>query len=649
MSVQAATRWMVGCATLAVIGCGASPVDHDGGYRPPDFSATDPTKDAASSSLADLGWAVGDAAIGEQPQPSPGLGSTVVAGGVQFQVWAPDATSVFVAGDWNGWSESADALVSDGAGNFAGLIAAATAGQSYQYVLSGAASTARKPDPRGREVSTAGHSIIVDPAAFAWTTPPFVPPPVEQMVIYELHIGTFNVGAAGLPSKFADTTAKLDYLATLGVNMIELMPPADFSSKTSWGYNPSLPFAVASQYGDAADLKTLVDGAHARGIGVIIDVVHNHYTSGTPLWCFDGDCTGGGGVYFYGDSRQKTPWGPRPDYSRGEVRSFIIDNGLMWLGEYRCDGMRWDSVSNIRQANSVDNPDGQSLLRQLNDALHGAFPGSLQIAEDLATIDSVTSSTAAGGYGFDSQWDAAFFNPVDANIITTNDVDRKMSDIQGAITHTYNGLTNQRVICTEDHDIDANGNQRIPSMISPSTPGDLMARRRSTLGAAIALTSPGIPMLFMGQEFLEDGAFSDTNPLDWTKATTYSSILQLYKDLIRLRRNLDGNSVGLTGSNVDVFHVNDTAKVIGYRRWKAAGDDVIVLANFSSKPYTSYDLGLPAAGTWHVRLSSDDTRYSSDFTGVGTGDVTAAAATRDGLPYTGSFALGPYSVVIASQ
>ncbi len=128
--------------------------------------------------------------------------------------------------------------------------------------------------------------------------------------------------------------------------------------------------------------------------------------------------------------------------------------------------------------------------------------------------------------------------------------------------------------------------------------------------------------------------------------------MQIYKDLIRLRRNRDGNSAGLTGPNVDVFHVNDTAKVIGYRRWKAAGDDVIVLANFSLARHSP-------ATTWGCRprqrlcaqfsLSSDDFRYSSDFTGIGTGDVTAAAATRDGLPYTGSFALGPYSVVIASQ
>jgi 1,4-alpha-glucan branching enzyme len=628
--------------------CGSSAPDHGPDYQPADFSGTAPAPDLGSMMVGPGS----DAAVAASPDLAagpPGLGSTVVPGGVEFQVWAPDATTVYVAGDWNSFSETTDALTSDGAGTFSGIIAAAAAGQSYQYVMTSAAGTSHKADPRGRQLDASGHSVIVDPAAFTWTTPNFTPPAPEETVIYEMHVGTFNVGAAGLPSKFSDTTAKLDYLAALGVNMIELMPPASFGSKTSWGYNPRLPFTVTTQYGTAADLKTLVDGAHARGMGVIIDVVHNHYDRTTPLWCFDGNCAGSGGAYFYTGTLQTTPWGPRPDYATDQVRSFIVDNALLWLGEFRCDGLRWDSVSNIRQASGVDNPDGQSLLRLINDTIDSRYPHSLQIAEDLASIDQVTASTASGGFGFDSQWDAGFFNPVDGNLVAAADTDRKMSDIQAAVTHAYNGLTNTRVICTEDHDLDANGSSRIPSRISPSDPGSYNARKLSTLGAAIALTSPGIPMLFMGQEFLESGSFSDTNPLDWTKATTYAPILQLYTDLIRLRRNLDGHSIGLTGSNVSVFHINDSAKVIAYRRWKAGGDDVIVLANFSAKSFTSYQLGLPAGGTWHVRLSSDDTKYSSDYTGLGAGDVTATAGTRDGLAYSGMFVLAPYSVVIASQ
>jgi 1,4-alpha-glucan branching enzyme len=599
-------------AILLAAGCSSSMVKPIDDYHPPDFSGT---------LAADGGGAAG----------------------VELSLWAPDAQQVFVAGDWNQFSDGADPLAPDGNGHFSGVIAAAAAGQSYQYVLVGAAGTVRKPDPRGRQVDASGKSVIVDGRGFAWSD--FVPPPVEEMVVYELHVGTFNVGAA-LPSRFPDVAAKLDYLAQLGVNMIELMPPAQFASKTSWGYNPSLPFAVATPYGTVEEFQQLVEAAHAHNIGVVVDVVHNHYSSRTPLWCFEGDCPG---AYFYADARQKTPWGPRPDFSRQEVQSFILDNALMWLGEHHCDGMRWDSVSNIRQANGADNPDGEALLKTLNDTVHARFPRALQIAEDLQTVDSITQPTGAGGSGFDSQWDAAFFHPVDDTLTAAGDSDRHMSDIKGALAHAYNGSTIQRVVYTESHDEVANGRTRMPQMISPTDPASWTARKRSTLGAAVVMTAPGIPMIFMGQEFLEDGSFSDTHPLDWTKTTTFAPILALYQDLIRLRRNLDGHTAGLTGAHVDVFHMNETAHVLAWRRWKNGGDDVVVLANFSGKPFTRYDLGLPAGGTWHVRLSTDDARYSSDYTGLGTGDITATAAARDGLPYTGSFSLGAYSAVIVSQ
>jgi 1,4-alpha-glucan branching enzyme len=604
-------------ALLLALGCGSSTARPDDDNHAPDFSDT--ATDAGAGAA---------------------LGSTVVAGGVEFHLWAPDAHRVFVAGDWNQFSDSTDELSPEDGGRFGGLIAGARAGQAYQFVLDGAV---HKPDPRGLAVDGSGHSLIVERSGGAGS---FTAPPPEEMVIYELHVGTFNVGST-LPATFAEVTAKLDYLAELGVNMIELMPPAQFAGKTSWGYNPSLPFAVASAYGAPEDFKQLVEAAHARGLGVVVDVVHNHYSARTPLWCFEGACSDGG-VYFYTDARQKTPWGPRPDFSRAEVRSFIIDNALLWLGEYHCDGMRWDSVSNIRQAGGTDNPDGEMLLRVLNDAVHGPFPRALQIAEDLQTLDSVTRPTAAGGYGFDSQWDAAFFHPVDDTLTTTNDSDRRMSDIEGALTHAYNGSTIQRVVYTESHDEVANGRTRLPQMISPTDPAGWTARKRSTLGAAVVMTAPGIPMLFMGQEFLEDGSFSDTHPLDWSKTTTFAPILTFYRDLIRLRRNLDGHSAGLTGPHLDVFHVNEGAHVLAWRRWKNGGDDVVVLANFSGKPFNRYDLGLPAGGTWHLRLSSDDVRYSSDYTNLGS-DVDAVATARDGLPYMGSLAVGAYSVIILSQ
>ncbi|HZS35796.1 MAG TPA: alpha-amylase family glycosyl hydrolase [Polyangia bacterium] len=593
----------------------------------------------------------GDGAIA--PPPSPSLGATPHAGGVTFRVWAPHADAVFVAGDFNGWSATANPMAGDAHGVFSADVPGASVGQAYEFVVQHGADTLHRVDPRARALDNyQGHALIVDPNAFTWTNPDFAPPPVAQQVVYELHLGTFNPPAgATYGGTWASAMQKLDHLAALGVNMLEVMPPGEFPGAHSWGYNPILIDAAADVYGTPDDARRFIDAAHARGMGVIIDVVYNHLSSHTPLWCWDGDCLGAGGSYFYTDGRRNTPWGPRPDLGRAEVRDYLRHDALLWLTEYRADGLRWDSVVNLRNTDLGNNPDGWTLLRDSNDAVHALTPAKLQVAEDLQTADVVTQPTNLGGAGFDTQWDAAFFHPVDDTVITANDTDRSMPAIRDAITHVYNNTASQRVIYTEDHDEVANGKQRIPEMISPGDAGSLIARKRSTLGAAIALTSPGIPMLFMGQEFLENGFFSDTHPLDWTKTTTYAGILQLYTDLVHLRQNAAGATRGLTGAGVNVFHVNDGAKVIAYHRWQAggAGDDVVVIANFADRAFTAYQIGLPRAGTWHVRFNSDSSAYSPDYDNTSSADVTTVAGTRDGYAQSGTLPLGKYGVVILSQ
>jgi 1,4-alpha-glucan branching enzyme len=422
--------------------------------------------------------------------------------------------------------------------------------------------------------------------------------------------------------------------------MIELLPISEFPGDRSWGYNPAGLFAVESAYGTPDDFHALVDAAHARGIGVIIDVVHNHYDP-TVLNCWDGDCLGRRGIYFYtGGTFADTPWGPRPNFGDAQVRAFIQDNALFWLGENHCDGMRWDSTINIHGGNG----DGWSLLRSVNDAVHGQFPGAIQIAEDWQGDANLSRPIESGGGGFDSQWDG-FVHDINGTILAGSDAQRSMGTVKGAIEREYNGHATERVIFTESHDEVANGRQRIPEMISPGNAGSLLARQLSTLGAGIALTAPGIPMLFMGQEMLTNGYFADNHPLDWTRATTYAGIVQLYSDLIHLRRNLSG----LTGSGVQVFHVNDGAKVIAWRRWQVGGDDVVVIANFSNTSFANYEIGLPAGGTWKVRFHSDAKIYSNDFDGTAGADVVATPVPRDGQPFKGAMPIGRYALIILSR
>lgn len=760
-----------------------------------------------------------------QPSSKPGMGAipySTGGGGTTFRVWAPNATSVYVAGAFNAWSATANQLFSEAGGNWSADVPGAVEGQEYKFVLNTPSGQLWKNDPRARQLtSSVGNSIIRGDtfdwsvygptvtifsngfesgtfvAGFAtsgsstwrvqtsttykatgtrgctfdsntsstyatsqltltqnlsnhgqlslsykirnvgdeahsqdgvyissngttWTkvdtfpviaasfstrtvnisaaaaaagivpgatfkirwqqydnsplssdgvaiddvvltgrvkSPVFATPAWNEMVVYEMHIGTFNDAAGGAPGTFSSAISRLDQLQSLGVNCVELLPVAEFAGDFSWGYNPGHLFAVEGVYGAINEYKRFVNECHARGIAVVQDVVHNHYgPSDLDIWRFDGWYQNNlGGIYFYNDWRSSTPWGDtRPDYGRGEVRTFIRDNCLNWLQEYRIDGLRWDSTVNIRNTNNgmgTDLPDGWSVMQYVNNEINTYQGWKISIAEDLQNNEWLTKTTGAGGAGFDSQWDAGFVHPIRTALITGSDSSRNMFSVRDALTHYYNGDHVQRVVYTESHDEVANGHSRVPEEIWPGNAGSWASKKRSTMGAALVMTAPGVPMLFQGQEVLENGFFADTDPVDWTKLTTYAGIQTLYRDVIRLRRNWYDTTRGLRGNNINVHHINDTNKVIAYHRWQSGGpkDDVIVVANFANTTYASYNIGLPRAGVWKVRFNSDWNGYSGDFANSASFDTTAVSGAKDGMAYNANVGIGPYTVIILSQ
>ena len=595
------------------------------------------------------------------PRPStrPGMGALLSEGATDFRVWAPFADAVHVAGDFNGWSADATPLASEENGYWSASVPGASQRHQYKYVIRSGERTLWRNDPYALDVtSSAGNSVITDPR-FEWPDDGYRTPPWSEMVIYELHPGTFNDRPGGRPGSFRSVLRRLDHLERLGVNVIELMPSLEFAADFSWGYNPAHLFALESAYGGPRGLKRLVRAAHARGIAVIFDVVYNHFgPSDLDLWQFDGWSENGkGGVYFYNDARSITPWGDtRPDYGRPAVRDFIRDNARYWLEECRLDGLRWDATAWIRNRYGNDSdaahdiPDGWSLMRSLNDDTDRRQPWKIHIAEDLRGNPWITRDTAAGGAGFDAQWDCEFVHPLRAALIARSDRDRDVLAVRKAITHRYGGDACRRVIYTESHDEVANGKARVPEEIWPGNAGSWASRKRSTLGAALVFTSPGIPMIFQGQELLEDAWFHDQDPLDWSRAETYAGIVALYRDLIRLRRNWHDNTRGLRGQHVNVFHLNDADKLVAFHRWDRGGpgDDVLVVANFANRAYDSYTIGFPRPGLWRVRFNSDWNGYSPDFGNGFSYDTVAEGGPRDGLPFSGNVGVGPYSAVILS-
>jgi 1,4-alpha-glucan branching enzyme len=589
------------------------------------------------------------------------MGSILFEGGAAFRVWAPFASAVSVAGEFNGWDPDADPLANEGNGYWSADVLGPRVGQQYKLVIRRGEEVLWRVNPYARQVvHSAGNAMIHDPD-FDWTGDDFAMPPWNELVIYEMHVGTFNDVPHGGPGTFDDVIEKLPHLRDTGINAIEIMPVLEFPQSFSWGYNPSHPFAVESALGGPQGMQRLVKAAHAQGIAVILDVVYNHLgPSDLDLWRFDGwfAADHDGGIYFYDRRRAATPWGDtRPDYGRPEVRQYLRDNALFWLDKYRLDGLRFDAVAYVRNVHghdgdpSWDLADGWGLLQRINGEIQGSRPGKITIAEDLRRNEWITKDAGAGGAGFGSQWDAAFVHPVRAAIIAPDDAWRDMHAVRDALYNRYGSDAFRRVVYTESHDEVANGHQRVPSEIWHEKPDSWFSKKRSTLGAALVFTAPGIPMIFQGQEFLEDEYFRDEDPLDWGKLEEHAGIHLLYKDLIRLRRNWHDATRGLRGQHLNVHHVNAADKVIAFHRWQDGGprDDVVVVLNFANRAYDRYTVGFPREGSWRVRFNSDWQGYSPDFASHPSFDAAAGRPGADGMPCSGDVGLGPYTAVILSQ
>ncbi|MBR7723046.1 alpha-amylase family glycosyl hydrolase [Hymenobacter properus] len=595
------------------------------------------------------------------PAPQPGMGAVPHADGTTFRVWAPHADAVSVIGTFNEWQADKNPLQHEADGYWALDVPGAKPGDEYKFHIVNGKQQFDRNDPYARQVTnSAGSSVVHDPN-FDWADDNFQMPAWNELVIYELHVGTFNAPDADKVGTFADVAEKLPYLRDLGINCIELLPATEFPGSRSWGYNPANPFALESDYGGPVAFKELVKAAHQHGIAVVLDVVYNHFGPGDlDLWQFDGwSENDGGGIYFYNDWKAETPWGHnRPDYGRPEVRQYIRDNALMWLQEYRVDGLRADAIAFIRNVKGEENPgddlpEGWSLMRWINEEIDQTMPWKITIAEDMRGNAGITESVANGGQGFDSQWDSSFVYPIVEALTAPFDADRNMQAVAQALAVTYNGDAFRRVIYTESHDEVANGKSRVAEEIMPGAADSYFSKKRTTLGAALVLTAPGIPMLFQGQEFLADGEFNDAEPLVWAHVESRAGLVHLYRDLIALRRNYHGTTRGLSGQHTRVFHVNDADKLVAFARWNQSentpGDTTVVLANFANQARDNYTIGLPGPGRWTVRFNSDWTGYDGEFGDFDSFGVDAEAGEYDGYAWHGSIGVAPYAVLILSQ
>lgn len=571
------------------------------------------------------------------------IGATLTSdGGAVFKFWAPSATTATLRGIFNGWGETL--LNTDG--NFwwvhlPGGSMPVFPSDEYKFYFAerGAAGLdAWQRDPRDRSYTPAssGNSLVIDSTAYVWNDAGFNPPPFEEMVIYEMHIGTFSGLNDGLNrmGRYRDVVdTHVDHLLKLGVNVVELMPVHEFDGFNSWGYNPTNVWGVEESYGESPqtgpdDLKYMVDKLHQAGIAVIADVVYNHLSgSGNYLWCydsgqifFDGDCTSG-----YVD----TPWGAQSDFDRNEVRDYYAQSLLYWLEEYHMDGFRVDATAFMRDTGGFPQgqPSGWSLMQRFNNEVDNRAINKIMIAEELPDTTAVTNPVGLGGAGFDSQWHDHFIDTLRGQVITASFGDPNMGAIKNAIDAGSYPDKRRLVRYVESHD-EAGNEERLPQAIDNIDPQSIYAKGRSKMAMGVTMMAPGIPMFFQGSEWVEESDFDSQAAyrLDWNKAVSRAGLVQFFSDLTSVRK---ANCSLRADSGFEVHHVDDGANVLAMQRFDLSGNVIVVVASLNNNDI-NHRIGFPQAGTWYELLNSQASVYDGNGTGNG-GQITTEAVAWDGM------------------
>ncbi len=571
------------------------------------------------------------------------LGATAADTGAVFRVWAPGAESASVAGDFNGWSAGADPM-KNVQGFWQVYVNNARHGDEYKFVFENDG-TIWRTDPYARaQVDSVDDSIFWN-STYAWNDRDWITPYFEDMIFYELHVGSFSGEGDGVdhyPGRFRDVADQhMDHLIELGINMIELMPLTEFAGSQSWGYNPSFLFAPESEYGSPDDLKYLVDSCHQNGIGVILDVVYNHL-GGTDLAgnLLDYD---GGEIYFYPPESpyRETPWGPRPDYGRVEVRNYLRDNITFWLEEYHLDGFRLDGTAFIKV-----NEEGWRLLREITETVDTVSKKAVVIAEQLPNDPALTRSISAGGAGIDSQWSDIFHDNLRQAIRDCAFGDPDMNGVAAGINHFDLGSGTNVVNYIESHD-EAHVHGRICVEADGADPDGEWAYGRSKAAAALVMFSAGIPMILQGQEFLEDRPFGDggSERIQWNYREEHADFMLYFRDIIALRRTQPALR---SSGHQNVFHVNDNDNVIAFHRWTDFGDDIVVVVSLADRGFDGYDLGLPLSDLWYEVLNGDAACYGGDNQG-NEGQVAALGAPADGFSQSATIVLPRMGVLVFAR
>ncbi|MBI1921418.1 MAG: malto-oligosyltrehalose trehalohydrolase [Geobacter sp.] len=597
-------------------------------------------------------------------------------GTTRFRVWAPKSRTVairIVSGKRTGTIP----LQAEEFGYFSATVEGVAAGDRYFYLLE---SGEARPDPASRFQPDGVHeaSQVVDPMLFTWHDEGWKGFPLDEYVIYELHVGTFT-----REGTFDAVIPRLDYLKDLGITAVQLMPVVQFPGNRNWGYDGTYPFAPQNSYGGPEGLNRLVDACHAKGLAVVMDVVYNHLGP-------EGNYLAEFGHYF--TDRYRTPWGDAVNldgpYS-DQVRAFFIANALYWLDEYHVDALRLDAIHGIFDFSA------RHFLRELAEEVHRHREAlgrhNYVIAESALNDPRVVAPPEIGGHGLDAQYNDDFHHALHTLLTGENRgyyqdygrFDQMVKSFSEGFVYSgnYSPFRKRRhgssssdippgrfVVCAQDHD-------QVGNRMKGDRLTALLPLEKLTLAAGLVILSPYLPLLFMGEEYGEPAPFpyftshSDPalveavqegrkaefasfawqgEPPDPQDEATFlgakidpglrekgehAVVFRFYIRLLELRRTLPPLR-NRDRKEIEVIGFEDE-KVIVVRR-RSAGDEACCIFSFSD---TEQEVAVPLAeGAWEKVLDSS----AREWAGRGESAPQTVAAEQNGSRVR----IGPFSVVV---
>jgi 1,4-alpha-glucan branching enzyme len=588
--------------------------------------------------------------------------------GVAFAVWAPNAASASVVGDFNGWDGRLNPMRALGSSGIWELfVPGALPDSRYKFEIRTRDARLRlKADPLAfrTEVPPRNASVVFE-STYEWgdgawlegrRSSDALAGPVS---IYEVHLGSWRLNPleGNRPLTYLEAADELaEYAVDMGFTHVELLPVMEHPYAPSWGYQVTGFFAPTARFGGPDDFRAFVDRLHGRGIGVILDWVPAHFPRDDwALARFDGTA-----LYEHEDPRrgEHPDWGTLVfNFGRNEVRNFLLASALEWLREYHADGLRVDAVASMlyldysrKEGEWVPNVHGGnedleaiSFLKQLNEVVHGREPGILMVAEESTAWPGVSRPVYLGGLGFGLKWNMGWMHDT-LEYFRHDPIYRRHHHHQLTFSLVYAFSENFVLPLSHDEVVHGKGS------LLGKMPGDEW-QKRANLRALYAYmwAHPGKKLLFMGGELGQESEWRAEGSLDWhlLERPEHSGIQALVRDLNRHYRaepalwEFDFDPAGFVW-----LEPNDAAaNVVAFARFAADGSRWLVcVCNFSPVPRRGYRVGLPRGGRWRELVNTDSEFYGGS--GVGNmGGVDAEARPWHEQPYSAELTLPPLGVV----